>query len=135
MASLIKDERAQMLVFFSLIVATIIAYLSVLHAQNMLAGIETSRTLMVFPKEEIRNLKVVGERGIMMFIDDPAPVFMNKTSNISDQIKLLYARKGVYGDVIAFTKSELCYSVRITYVSGEVEFSDLLYCCKGRGCV
>lgn len=135
MASLIEDERGQMLVFFSLVVATILAYLSVLHAQNMLAGIETSRTLMVFPKEDIRNLKVVGEKNIMMFIDDSYPDFMNKTSKISDQIKLLYARKGVYGDVIAFTKSESCYTVRITYVSGEVEYNDLLYCCEGRGCV
>ncbi len=133
MASLIKDERAQMLVFFSLVVATIIAYLSVLHAQNMLAGIESSRALMVFPKEEIRNLRVVAEKRIMMLIDDPN--FMNKTSKISEQIKLLYAQKGVYGDVITFTKSESCYSVRITYVSGEVEYSDLLYCCEGRGCV
>jgi len=135
MASVIKDERGQMLVFFSLVVATILAYLSVLHAQNILAGIESSRTLMVFPKEEIRNLKVIGEKNIMMFIDDQEPDFMNKTSKISDQIKLLYARKGVYGDVIAFMKSGECYSVNITYVSGEVEYSDLLYCCKGRGCV
>lgn len=135
MASLIKDERGQMLVFFSLVVATILAYLSVLHTQNMLAGIETSKTLMVFPKEEIRNLKVIGDKAIMAFIDDPKPDFMSKTGKISDQIKLLYAKKGVYGDVIAFTKSESCYSVRITYVSGEVEYSDLLYCCKGRGCV
>ncbi|MCX7959852.1 MAG: hypothetical protein N3B13_12490, partial [Deltaproteobacteria bacterium] len=34
----------------------IILSLSYLYAQNIIAGIESSRTMLAFPKEEIRNL-------------------------------------------------------------------------------
>ena len=133
------SERGQMLVFFSLVVATVLASISVLHAQNILAGMESSRTLMVFPKEEIRNLKNIGEYGFMQFTGQHITDFYSNTNSIREQIQLLYAQKGIYGDVVAYfatpESSVECYSVRIVYVSGEVSYNEELYCCEGRGCV
>ncbi|MDK2877275.1 MAG: hypothetical protein PWQ22_1685 [Archaeoglobaceae archaeon] len=43
------NDRGQILIIFALAVATLLATISVLHAQNILAGMESSRTLMVFP--------------------------------------------------------------------------------------
>ncbi len=132
------NSKGQMLILFSLVVATIIAAISVLHAQNLLAGFESSRTLMVFPKDDIRNLRMIAERDFMQFCGKNIRDFYEKTNNISKQVKLLYSQKGVYADVIAYQATPdivECYYVKLYYISGEVKYEDQLYCCKGRGCV
>ncbi len=132
------NEKGQMIILFALVVATILAAVSVLHAQNLLAGFESSRTLMVFPKDDIRNLKVIAEREFMQFCGETVGEFYEKTNNVSNQIKLFYSQKGVYADVIAYQASPQiveCYYVRLVYISGDVKYEDQLYCCRGRGCV
>lgn len=139
MASLMNDGKGQMLVIFSLAVATILAAVSALHAQNLLAGVESSRTLMAFPKDDIRNLRIIAEESISRYCGLSVDQFYNKTKEISNQIRRLYSQKGVYADVISYLatpKSSVeCYNVRIVYISGEIKFEDHLYCCRGRGCV
>lgn len=132
------NDRGQILIIFALAVATLLATISVLHAQNILAGMESSRTLMVFPKDEIRNLRVIAERDIMRIFEQSGSdigEFYRKTGNVSDQIKMLYSQKGTYADIIAFLASGECFNVKIVYISGEIKFEEQLYCCKGRGCV
>lgn len=63
------NNRGQILIIFSLVVATILAAISVLHAQNLLAGMESSRTLLVFPKDEIRNLRGIAEEGMSQYCE------------------------------------------------------------------
>ncbi|MDI9610086.1 MAG: hypothetical protein QFX36_02035 [Archaeoglobales archaeon] len=50
------NEKGQMILLFAAAVVVIILSLSYLYAQNIIAGIESSRTMLSFPKEEIRNL-------------------------------------------------------------------------------
>ena len=57
------NDRGQLIILFALIVSGIIVTLSVVYTQNILAGMESSRTIMVFPKEEIRNLRDIIEKG------------------------------------------------------------------------
>ncbi|MCS7122224.1 MAG: hypothetical protein NZ895_06475 [Archaeoglobaceae archaeon] len=133
--------RGQILILFTLVITVILASVSVLHAQNLLAGFESSRALMIFPKDEIRNLKIVAEKEIMQFCGKTIDEFYNKANIVSKQIKILYSQKGVYADVIVYqaVSDEFgrveCYHVRIVYVSGDVKYYDHLYCCKGGSCV
>lgn len=132
------NSKGQIMILFALAVAIILASISVLHAQNLLAGFESSRTLMVFPKDDIRNLRVVAEREFAKYYGYQIGEFYEKSYNISKQIKQLYSQKGVYADVIAYQASPNiveCYYVRMVYISGDVKYEDQLYCCIGRGCV
>jgi len=133
------NERGQILIIFSLIVAVILASISVLHAQNILAGMQTSRTLMVFPKDEIRNLKTIAEEGLMQFCGLSVDQFYERADNVSKQVRRLYSQRGVYGDVVAYFATPSggveCYNVKLVYISGEVKYEENLQCCEGRGCV
>ncbi|MEM2176765.1 MAG: hypothetical protein QXN34_05490 [Archaeoglobaceae archaeon] len=125
------------MILFALVVATILAAVSVLHAQNLLAGFESSRTLMVFPKDDIRNLKVIAAREFAQYCRIPIGEFYEKTYNISKQVKLLYSQKGVYADIVAYAyqATPTCsYYVRMVYISGDVKYEEQLYCREG-GCV
>lgn len=131
------NNKGQIIILFSLIVAGIIAFLSALHAQNVLAGMETSRTLMVFPKEEIRNLKEIAEndiREVFFNYDLNIDEFYNFTDSLKNQLNLLYAQKGVYADVTVFKVSENSYNVQIVYLSQDLEYNETMLC-KSGGCV
>jgi hypothetical protein len=118
-------ERGQVLILFTLLISTIIISISVLHAQNILAGMETSRTMMMFPKEEIRNLKDLA--GIAVKKMPPAK-WGEYSSDIYDQIRVLYSQKGVYGDLII---SESGNKVIVNFISGDVEYSETMNCAGG----
>ena len=134
-------DRAQILILFALVVAGIIVGLSVVYTQNLLAGMETSRTLLVFPKEEIRNLREIVENEYLSVAssvgNDPSAMSVF-ASNVSSQIRMLYAQKGCYADISAFKieigKSGLVFNAKITYIGGGVEYNDTLYCEVGSGC-
>lgn len=91
------NDKGQILILFTLVVATIIISISVLHAQNILAGMETSRTMMLFPKDEIRNLKDLAEIAVKKM---PSTKWDEYSQEIYEQIRVLYSQKGVYGDLI-----------------------------------
>ncbi|WP_290900095.1 hypothetical protein [Ferroglobus sp.] len=134
-------NRAQILILFALVVSGIIVGLSVVYTQNLLAGMETSRTLLVFPKEEIRNLREIVERdylSVAALIGNDPSAMSNFANNVSDQIRMLYAQKGCYADVTAFKieigKVGLAFNAKIVYVGGGLEYNDTLYCEVGGGC-
>lgn len=56
MAELIEDERGQMIIMFAFVIVIVVLTLSHIYAQNVIAGMESSRAMLAFPKEEIRNL-------------------------------------------------------------------------------
>ena len=62
MANLSSDNKGQMILLFAFVVVIVILTLSYTYAQNVIAGIESSRALMVFPKEEIRNLVEIQQK-------------------------------------------------------------------------
>ncbi len=112
---ILKDERGQVLILFSLIVATLIASLSILHAQNLIAGVESSRAFLSFPKDEVRNLKYIVKL-------DFGHLDSDAEENLIDQIKLLYAAKGTYVDVERVSSSKY----KLVYSNTEVYFSEYL---------
>lgn len=57
------NERGQMILLFALVVTIVILTLSYVYAQNIIAGIESTRAMMAFPKEEIRNLRDIRDSG------------------------------------------------------------------------
>jgi len=110
------DESGQVLILFSLIVATLIASLAILHAQNLIAGAESSRAFLSFPKDEIRNLKVIARQDFQ-HLDDTAE------EKLIDQIKLLYASKGTYVDFETISSNHY----KLVYSNSEVYFTESLY--------
>ncbi|MFN3383417.1 MAG: hypothetical protein ACK401_00800 [Archaeoglobaceae archaeon] len=98
------NERGQMILLFSAVVVVIVLSLSYIYAQNLIAGMESSRTMLAFPKEEIRNLMEISA---------------NTNSEVQEQIAILCAKNGW-----------VCYVSRdkVEFKNAEVEF------CDGTGC-
>jgi|GEM_PF-2423605 hypothetical protein len=109
------NERGQVLILFSLIVASLIASLSILHAQNLIAGVESSRAFLSFPKDEIRNLKYIAK------LDFPH-LDENAEENLINQIKILYASKGTYVDFEMISSEHY----KLVYSNSEVYFYEYL---------
>lgn len=100
------NNSGQMILVFAAAVIGIILSLSYIYAQNMIAGIESSRKMLVFPKEEIRNLLEIRDTG-------------NVNTDVQEQLKILCAKKGW-----------VCYvsKDKVEFKNAEVEF------CDGMGC-
>lgn len=117
------NEKGQMMILFTLFVATVIISISALHAQNILAGMETSRTMILFPKDEIYNLRDLAgmacDENIMKNYLDK----LRYSQNVSNQVKLLYSQKGVYGDIVIVEADK---KLILNFFSGEVEYSERL---------
>ncbi len=111
-----SDDNGQVLILFSLILATLIASLAILHAQNLIAGAESSRAFLSFPKDDIRNLKSIA-RLDFQHLDRDAE------EKLIDQIKLLYASKGTYVDFEIVSNSHY----KVVYSNSEVYFTESLY--------
>lgn len=134
----LSDDRGQVMILLSLIMVFILSSVSVLHAQNILAGMESSRTLMVFPKNDVRNLQEIAEDDIRNEFGRNKQDFNQFSEDIRNQINTLYAQKGVYADIIVFGANpedgvSNC-NVRIIYLSGEVEFKETMLC-REEGCI
>ncbi|MCS7143933.1 MAG: hypothetical protein NZ879_02805 [Archaeoglobaceae archaeon] len=119
------NERGQVLILFTLMISIIIISISVLHAQNILAGMETSRTMILFPKEEIRNLKDLSDIAIKKL---PTARWSEYSMDIYNQTRVLYSQKGVYGDLIIIDSGN---RIIINFISGDVEYSETLNCAGG----
>lgn len=98
------NEKGQMIILFSAAVIVIVLSLSYLYAQNLIAGMESSRTMLAFPKEEIRNLMEISQ---------------SANDEVSHQVAILCAKNGW-----------VCYvsKDKVEFKNAEVEF------CDGTGC-
>ncbi len=135
------NDRGQLIILFALIVSGIIVTLSVIYTQNILAGMESSRIIMVFPKEEIRNLRDIVEEDFIDSMGLKKDEFDEYTYNVSRDIRILYAQKGSYGDIAVFgsypsalTSTVSYFNVRITYIGGGIEYNDTTLC-RPEGCI
>ncbi len=135
------NERGQVIILFALIVSGIIVTLTVVYTQNLLAGMESSRAVMVFPKEDIRNLRDIVENDFRGEMGLKKSEFDEFTYNVSRDIRLLYAQKGSYAEISVFASypSDIVntvsyFNVRITYIGGGIEYNDTTLC-RPEGCV
>jgi hypothetical protein len=74
------NERGQMILLFAAAVVVVILSLSHVYAQNIIAGIESSRFMLAFPKEEIRNLCELSQQ--------------NPSQEVVNEMKILCAKNG-----------------------------------------
>jgi len=96
------NEKGQMILIFAAAVVVIILSLSYIYTQNIIAGIESSRTMLAFPKEEIRNL---------------CELSVNVNDQILEQVRILCAKNGWvcnYGPAyrVEFKNAEVEYDAR-----------------------
>ncbi|MEM0203697.1 MAG: hypothetical protein QXO16_07375 [Archaeoglobaceae archaeon] len=99
------NEKGQMILIFSAAVVVIVLSLSYIYAQNLIAGMESSRTMLAFPKEEIRNLMEISPS-----VD---------SDEVQKQIEILCAKNGW----ICYVSKE-----KVEFKNAEVSF------CDGTGC-
>lgn len=97
------NEKGQMILLFAAGVVIVVLSLSYIYAQNIIAGIESSRTMLAYPKEEIRNL-------VEIRTDDRL---------IQEQIAILCAKKG-WICYVSLNKVEF-KNVEVDYCEGNCE--------------
>lgn len=105
------NDRGQIMIIFALVIATIVISLSVLYTQNLLAGLETTKTMFAYPKEEIRNLEEIADDSILR----------NNYTLILPQIKVFCGEKGYVCTIIRTVDGK--YYVK--FVSKEVDYEGL----------
>ncbi len=76
------NEKGQMILLFAAAVVVIILSISYVYAQNIIAGIESSKTMLAFPKEEIRNLCELASSS------------STSTDEVVRQVRILCAKNG-----------------------------------------
>jgi len=95
------DERGQMIILFAAVVVIIIVSVAYLNAQNIIAGMESSRTMLAYPKEEIRNLSELRES------------LGTVSEDVNKQIEVLCAKNGwlcnIKNNIVVFKNVEVCY--------------------------
>ncbi|AAB90484.1 MULTISPECIES: hypothetical protein [Archaeoglobus] len=96
----IMDEKGQMILLFAFVVVIVVLTLSYVYAQNIIAGVESSRAMLAFPKEEIRNLEEIQKN-------------FGGDSEVNSQIQTLCAKNGwvcyVGVDKVEFKNVEVDY--------------------------
>ncbi len=99
------DEKGQMIILFAAVVVVIIVSVAYLNAQNIIAGMESSRTMLAYPKEEIRNLREIRE--------EVTGTLGNVPTDVNRQIEILCAKNGwlcnIKNNIVVFKNVEVCY--------------------------
>ena len=127
---LISDEKGQIIIILALIVSILLAGLSLVYTQNILAGTESGITQLSFPKNEIRDLKIIATEKLKEYATLSPENFLYYSEEINKQIEELYASHGSYAsiDVMDVKTSAdgtiTSYTVRIVFSNMEVEYED-----------
>jgi len=99
MKNLINDEGGQIIIILAVIISVLLAGLSLLYAQNILAGNESAYTQLTFPKHEIQNLRslVIDELRYQAMYNPNS--FQDYVNVLDEQLEALYASHGSYANV------------------------------------
>lgn len=122
------DERGQIIITLAVIISVLLAGLSLLYAQNILAGNESAYTQLTFPKHEIQNLRsVVIDELRYQAIHNPNS-FQDYVSVLDEQLEALYASHGSYADVEVYNvtwsagDTITAFSVKIVFSNPVVDY-------------
>ncbi len=130
MASL-KDEKGQIIIILALFISVLLAELSLVYTQNILAGMESSTTQLTFPKYPIENLRRIALVDLKEYAEKNPSGFLLRAQEINSQIEKLYAEHGCYASIdildIKYTSSNQisCYTVKITFFNSVVDYEDI----------
>ncbi len=104
------DDRGQAIILFSLIVIAIITSIAYYHAQDIASGVESTRAMLSYPKEEIHNIR---EIWIEVRSNSTLKAYMPE---VDEQFEKLCATKGWLCN-LQFGKFEF-KSVEVSYCEG-----------------
>ncbi len=130
MASL-KDEKGQIIIILALFISVLLAELSLVYTQNILAGMESSTTQLTFPKYPIENLRRIALVDLKEYAEKNPSGFLLRAQEINSQIEKLYAEHGCYASIdildVKYTSSNQisCYTVKITFFNSVVDYEDI----------
>jgi hypothetical protein len=141
---MIKDDKGQIIVILAVIICVLLASLSLLYAQNMLAGNESAYSQLSSPSPEIENLKNMVDELESLAKDNAynPDAFMRYAEALNEQVKALYASHGSYADIEVYNVSMSCvvydnvtdncvvekiksFNVKIVFSNPEVEYEEV----------
>ncbi len=130
MRTFVKDRRGQIIIILALFISVLLAELSLVYTQNVLAGMESSTTQLTFPKYAIENLKHIALVDFKKYAEKNPSGFLDYARMVDRQITEIYARRGCYASIdildVKYTSSDTisCYTVRITFFNSGVDYED-----------
>lgn len=99
LGSFAEDESGQLIIILAVIITILLAGLSLIYAQNMLAGNEASYYQLTSPKSEIQNLQSLAIKELKYQAEKNPNNFREYAEVLNKQIKELYASHGSYTNV------------------------------------
>ncbi len=130
MAGLIKDNRGQIIIILTLFISVLLAELSLVYTQNVLAGMESSTAQLTFPKYPIENLRRIALVDLKNYARSNPSGFLEYAQKIDQQVERLYAEHGCYASIdvldVKYTSSNQisCYTVKIIFFNSGVDYED-----------
>ena len=130
MAGLIKDNRGQIIIILTLFISVLLAELSLVYTQNVLAGMESSTAQLTFPKYPIENLRRIALVDLKNYARSNPSGFLEYAQKIDQQVERLYAEHGCYASIdvldVKYTSSYQisCYTVKIIFFNSGVDYED-----------
>ena len=127
---IVRDEDGQIIIILALIISILLAGLSLVYTQNILAGTESGITQLSFPKNEIRDLRTIAAEKLKEYTILSPDNFLHYAEEINKQVGELYASHGSYAsiEVIDLKTSAdgtiTSYTVKIVFSNMEVEYED-----------
>ncbi len=126
----VSNEKAQIIIILALFISVLLAELSLVYTQNILAGMESSTTQLTFPKYAIENLRKIALVDLKNYAKTNPTGFISYAVKLNKQVERLYAEHGSYASInvinVKYTSSYQisCYTVRIVFFNPEVEYVD-----------
>ena len=130
MAGLMKDNRGQIIIILTLFISVLLAELSLVYTQNVLAGMESSTAQLTFPKYPIENLRRIALVDLKNYARSNPSGFLEYAQKIDQQVERLYAEHGCYASIdvldVKYTSSNQisCYTVKIIFFNSGVDYED-----------
>ncbi len=130
MADLMKDNRGQIIIILTLFISVLLAELSLVYTQNILAGMESSTAQLMFPKYPIENLRRIALVDLKNYAKSNPSGFLEYAQKIDQQVERLYAEHGCYASIdildVKYTSSNQisCYTVKIIFFNSGVDYED-----------
>jgi len=130
MADVIKDNRGQIIIIMTLFISVLLAELSLVYTQNILAGMESSTAQLTFPKYQIENLRRIALVDLKNYAKSNPSGFLEYAQKVDQQVERLYAEHGCYASIdvinVKYTSSYQisCYTVKIIFFNSGVDYED-----------
>ncbi len=130
MAGLMKDNRGQIIIILTLFISVLLAELSLVYTQNVLAGMESTTAQLTFPKYSIENLRRIALVDLKNCARSNPSGFLEYAQKIDQQVERLYAEHGCYASIdvldVKYTSSYQisCYTVKIIFFNSGVDYED-----------